>query len=348
MIKKTISMITMALVAVLLGCGDEEKGVGPPGENTPNPTINNIWPNNDGTSWTYQLTQRTWTADFPETTYSDVDSVPPFPPMDEIEALLASHPTGDSIETDEGVYRLKFDGMITTESGVTAQNLTEATYTRTWMVRPYPSQGSFYARLFAARPDLRERILASAPITSRIERGTEMPLALLAGELQVRPSPLPRELLNLMFEPVFLHGYAWRKTNAWIGQYGDVDTLLAWKFLEADLTLGHEFTHQLIPSLASDVFLHARVLRSFTLSTELGPFDKCLEVLYAVDYGISEASDIHGHTSYYRVFDYGTIVYAPTVGPVYSYERRFVEPGDAFTLGLGDVTLSIVGTNADN
>jgi hypothetical protein len=41
----------------------------------------------------------------------------------------------------------------------------------------------------------------------------------------------------------------------------------------------------------------------------------------------------------------GRVVYAPTVGPVYSYERLGVEPGETLSAGLADFTEQLVETN---
>ena len=70
-----------------------------------------------------------------------------------------------------------------------------------------------------------------------------------------------------------------------------------------------------------------------------------LECLYVIDYGVMEyRNELGDPLGYVRFFDYGTVIYAPGVGPVYSYERWMVEPGDPITTGLGDLTISLVET----
>ena len=46
-----------------------------------------------------------------------------------------------------------------------------------------------------------------------------------------------------------------------------------------------------------------------------------------------------------RNFDYGMVVYAPTVGPIYDYERCIVFVGDPDYLRIGDVTLGLTAAS---
>lgn len=254
--------------------------------------------------------------------YETSEEVPPAPSLDEIQALLADHQHRPVTPEDEGNFALHFDGEITTDAGVTAQNLVE---TLEWQGAP-PDPGrttgdALLQRLLAARPDLRERAAA---------------LCLRAAEA----APSPRDLI----EPLFLHGYAWEKTAAYIGAYGDLDQLLAWKFLEADLAIGHEFTHQLVPALADDIWLHARITAVGAVRTPAGRFRKAVTCLYAVDYRVTlVGTQEEPPIGYARVIDYGTISYAPEVGPVAAYERKFVAVGDELALGpgFGELELSL-------
>ena len=145
--------------------------------------------------------------------------------------------------------------------------------------------------------------------------------------------------------PLLIHGGVWRKTDQWIAAYADLDTLPAWKYLEADLSRGHEFTHQLAPSLASDIFLHCRVVGEGRAKTEVCVFKRALDCIYLVDYGVynlqGPGPDAQG---YYRVFDYGRVLYVPGVGPVYAYERMLVCAGDPVGIGLGERHISLTAT----
>ena len=145
--------------------------------------------------------------------------------------------------------------------------------------------------------------------------------------------------------PNFLFGYAWEKTDEYIGSYGDLNTELAWKYLVADLGPGSSFTMQLVPDLADDVFLHAVVLGRHPSSGDDREFRRPLQVLYLVDFGVASATDVYGNvTGYYRVYSYGTVTYVPGVGPVASYERAFVSPGLPLDPGQYDQTIRLVAT----
>jgi hypothetical protein len=177
-----------------------------------------------------------------------------------------------------------------------------------------------------ARPDLAAKIAARWPAAIRTESA--------AAAASVHP-------------PTFLFGYAWEKTSEYIGSYGDLNTELAWKYLEANLRPGSSFTMQLIPDLTDNVFLHARVLREHTSITDAGAFRRALQVLYLVDFGVSFGTDVGGNvTGYYRVYSYGTVDYVPGVGPVASYERAYVSPGLPLDPGQYDQTIRLTATAA--
>jgi hypothetical protein len=204
-------------------------------------------------------------------------------------------------------FALQFKGSVTTMPGVTAQNLEEQ-----WAeVSPSSRLGTsagwsarLLARLALARPDLRAKLRAAWPGT-----------------------PVPPPAPGLM-RPLFLHGGAWEKTAEYIGTYGDVDRFLAWKFLDADFSRGSSFVFQLLPSFTSDLFLHAWVVPR-SRQARLQGFARELQVVYEVDYGISEMRDNVGTLlGYSRPIDYGTVFYVPGVGPVQCYERFFGWAGD--------------------
>lgn len=348
MTRTGVPVLTAALAALLLapGCGEDEECTCPVCPTAvPDPTLDNIWPNADGTAWTYALTERTWPFAFPGSLYEDEEDVPPAPTMDELVDLMSDHAIGDPVDTEEGTYRLRFDGEITTDSGVTAQNLVATVYSDTSAksagLADQPT-AILLARILLARPDLREKLASKVNVFA----GQDGPILQWFRELVRREDPrdVDRALKAISLKPLFLHGYAWEKTDEWIGGYGDIDKLLAWKYLEADLGVGHEFTHQLLPSFADDVFLHARILTHGTYRTEAGTFQKAVECLYLLDYGVWAAvgEGDPDPIGYQRLFDYATIVYAPTVGPIYSYERRWVQPGKPPTTGMGDLVISLI------
>lgn len=146
---------------------------------------------------------------------------------------------------------------------------------------------------------------------------------------------------GIPFSPVLLHGGAFAKTTRWIGTYGDLDTLAAWKFLDRSLRPGHTFHYQLLRALNDETFLHARVFPRQTVVTPAGTYADAVEVVYLVDHGrgFRVTGDAYG---YFRVVTFGNVVYAPGVGPVRSYERRFAPVGRNLGNGESDATSVLV------
>jgi hypothetical protein len=308
-------------------CPDPEECPECPDSLPPEPTLENLWPNADSTAWTYLLAEYLWEDSVRTGPYENEEDVPPPPSLDEIVVRLNTDVIPNTAEEVRAIYRLRFEGEITTESGAQAQLLRETIYGEdsTYPVlKADELPWTFLQRLAQVRPDLR-------------------------GEIRARGVPLDVEDSDLEYPPLYLHGYAFTKTMDYIGGYGDVDTDLSWKFLESDISPGHEFVFQLVPGLADDVFLHSRILGQVDFRTEAGTFENCVECLYMIDYGISEATDEQGNPlGYFTYHDYGTIVYAPTVGPIYSYEWR--PPLGPFLdepLGLAvALEIDLVGTSA--
>jgi hypothetical protein len=220
--------------------------------------------------------------------------------------------------TTTGAYRLEFQGELTTQSGATGQNLVET------LVQDLPAAGrpratsaagggGFLSRLAEARPDLRPRLESFA---------------------RVSPQEAPT--------PILLHGGAWVKTDEYIGGYGDFDQQLAWKYLQAPVRAGSTFDFQLLPSITTDVFLHALVLpkRSAARWKDLA---HDIEVVYVIDYGVTELVDLDGNSfGFSRYTDYGSVVYEPGTGPSRVFER-LLAPVDNLGHPFGDIRLTLTG-----
>ena len=318
-------MVGLVIVA-LLACRDDDRP--PPCVNCPpssaGVTLSNAWPNDDQTAWTYRYEYRNWWWAFQPRLYATKDDVPPVPNWSVISDLLSSHAQADSVVISNAEYHLRFDGGITTTRDVEAQNLVEEMVVEVGqrVARPGPrSDRTFLSRLYAARPDLRDDLARYTGWSGTESQATQW----------VGPWPL------------LVRGGAWEKTAQWIGTYGDLDALLAWKFLSTDLRRGSEFEHQLVPALADDVYLYAHISGVVEVLTDVGEFDDALECLYIVDYGtITVRNQYNEPVGFYRVFDYGRVIYAPEIGPVYSYERMSVQSGDPPTVGTGESELSIL------
>ena len=275
-----------------------------PDPDNPEPTLENIWPNEDGNLWDYRVE-----VEFPDSPgsglYDREEDVPPLPTQSELIAWLAEPLSMVDSLSRRVFLTLQFDDMRTTDSGVTAQNLAETFYNSLDLKSTAEAgnpQAVFLQHLSRARPDLQAAIAEQWPEYEIINAVT---VQYLQGA-----------------EPFFLFGYAWEKSEDYIGTYGDLDQNLAWKYLEADLSPGHSFSFQLVPSLADDVWLHGHVQRQ--LDHRVGPntYENCIELLYVVDFGIGTATDETGQTlGYWRSYGAGTMIYAPQVGPVALHER---------------------------
>ena len=323
------AMMILTAVLNLSGCRDDD-GISP--GRRPKPTLENIWPNEDGTTWEYEYIWRTSGIAFPTRLYDDPRDVPPVPSLDEMEELLDNHPFADNPSENHMAYKLEFDGDTTTVSGKTAQNLRETITDVPFATRTLDATEcgyQFLRSLAIARPDLREKIAPYLPAGMLEEQSRKEDRYGISAE----------DYNGILTGPILLHGYAWEKTEDHIGTYNDIDMLLAYKYLESDLDPGHEFTFQLVPLLADDVFLHCRILRRFSYRLDSGDKATAIECLYLIDYGIAEMRTIYDPVAYFGGFVYGTITYVMDVGPVYCYERDMVEPGRPVTLGVAELEL---------
>jgi hypothetical protein len=319
-----LAALSLLLGLVSGGCSEDEAEC-PVCPGTPSPTLDNLWPNDDGNSWTYDQVMRRWET-APWTLYEVPGDVPDAPSLDYVEARIGDLNTGVNADTMSYIIRLEFDGTCEGDSGATGQCLVETLFDE-WDddITMVSFDQVFFSRLLVARPDLEDEISS----VSGMNKAPAGPGAVLVARM-----------------PLILHGGVWGKTSEYIGTYGDIDTLLAWKFLESDISVGHEFIFQLIPSLASDVFLHCRVLSHGTVETGYGKYENAVECLYLIDHGISTMEPLEG-TRYFRVYDYGTIIYAPGVGPVLSYERMLIDAAVPDGPGYGDFLLELIGTGSD-
>jgi len=266
-------------------------------------TLDRLWPNDDGHFWRFRL-NRVVTG-FPGFHYYDSkDAVPPAPSPLELAEWLQRHrrvmPAGTG--SASGTWTLRFEGRGSTLSGAAGQNLTETLIPDAGpRLSTASSKQAFLALLARARPDL-------------------------APALRRRFPEIEATSVDL-YPPILLHGYIWEKTAEHIGTYGDLDLNLAWKFLEANVSPGHEFTFQLVPLLADDVFLHALVLPA-RFETHPRLVSGQVEVLYVIDFGVSAVTDESGQLlGLTRIYSYGTVTYVPAVGPVAGVEYNGAQAG---------------------
>jgi hypothetical protein len=315
---KTLFLGVVAILLVVAGCDDDSDCVNCVSDwrpLIPSANLKNIWPNADGTSWEFdhvaRLLEGSWIL------YPTKDAVPkvPVPDWSMVAEVVSSAPSGDALATETGTFTLTFDGTITTQSQVTAQNLREE------LVVDYRSGFD----------------LASTDCDRAV-----IDRARTVRTLLTRPDGAPAE----GSAPIMIHGGPWKRTSSLIATYSDGSALPAWTFLTSALRVGSTFSQQLIPWLARDVYLHGVVYRQISVETEVGTFKKALDCLYVIEYGLTTVTNAQGEAvGYVRTIDCGRVIYVPNLGPVYSYERYGIQPERWDSDGFFDVTEVLAGTS---
>jgi len=207
----------------------------------------------------------------------------------------------------DNVVRLLFDGATVAPNGIDAQLLRGEVVSGATSTSASTADGlgPLLGNLWRARPDLRPAL------QRRVIEGT-------AGSPSC-PTDAP-----LGLHAVLLTGdFAFRKTAdeiaAWRCNLADTRS---WLWLVSDLTLGNTFTLQLIPDIASGVYLHGTIAAIEDVTVPRGSFSACLRVDYVVDYGTAVCTDSSGiETGTARAETRGYVHYAPGVGPVQSFEE---------------------------
>lgn len=243
------------------------------------PTLDQLWPNENGTSWTYQGL------------FAEIDGLPADP--------------ADLVLVEEAfVGRLIFDGTATFAPGVEVQRLVGQISQPLAASKAVPVTSSPLLRaLWRARPELREAIAARAA-----KRQLGMWPGLLLG-----PSTVD-------------DGTGHRQTADRIGAWRDAIADWSWMHLTDELFAGAEFTLQLVPDLASDVFLHGTVRgNAETVDTAAGSWTDAVIIDYVVDMGTGTITDEGGNTLGTTTWETsGWVAYVPSVGPVASFEETEV------------------------
>ena len=323
-IRYILLFLSVLSLALLVACNDEDCPTCPEPQDCPDcpdplsPTLENIWPNEDGNAWTYDLTANEFAIDY----QVDLENPPPLPTMEDLYIDLQGPAGGELLGTASGLFRFAFDGLTTTDPGVTGQNVIATVFTDPWTkvldtgIDPSLDPEAtlvtdgfelLLQRVAQARPDLRPKI---------------------ADTYGVIWEPQDRfEKAEIPFGPLFLPGSgggigAWKKNDLGIYAYGIWNTDPSWIYLEANLSVGHGFQLQLIPNLASDIFLYGQIFKQGSFTTGGLEFYNCVECMYVIDMGFMDVTDVQGNLlGQVHTWCYGLIVYAPGVGPIFSIER---------------------------
>lgn len=123
--------------------------------------------------------------------------------------------------------------------------------------------------------------------------------------------------------PYFLHTGYFRGTPERLEMWQDTWLHPTWTYVTAPPLVGTSFTHQLVPELADDIFLHGTITETdAVVITPAGVFTGAVVVRYLVDMGVGEFADetgqvlgqTHGEIS-------GHVAFVPEVGPVEMLEE---------------------------
>lgn len=312
-----LTVVLICLLGFLCSCSDDDDCPTCPGEITP--SLNNLWPHEDGTDWAYDFQFK----------YHEglVDPELTLPTMEVLHEKLLSAVDTDLISHDQGIYRQTFDGMFTTESGVEAQNLEVIIYSDVNdQERALDRRtDNLLDLVFQARPDLREAIVQRT--------GRDM-------------LDISAKSLDEAGELFFLSPYAFAAEDSGYFAYGDISTQHAWVFLTDELSVGSEFSMQLVPGLADDIWLYGKVWSVGDFMVDDVTMPNAQECMYVIDMGIQEQVDEHGNPlAIGRAYSYGRTVFVPEVGPVYCQERRVLvgdEQMGGDLPGIVDYTCTII------
>lgn len=282
-------LLAVALILSVVACRDDVTGPA-----AIEPTMANVWPHANGTAWSFGGSYHEYGAP-PQTDPADTT----LPSMAELHADLQRPVAATVSKTLTGSLTMTIDGTITTRSGVTAQNLKPVFVADTTSVTTQDPLLSLIARY---RPDLRTKILP------RLD----------AAKLIFGPFP-----------PILLGGYAYAFEDSGYYGYGDLDTNHSWVYLAGSLAVGDEFSLQLVPALAEDVWLHGQIWSEGPRIVGGRTFANVVECMYVIDMGTSIAVDENGDPiGSARHYIYGTVYYAPEFGPVYVHQRSSVVADD--------------------
>jgi len=260
------------------------------------PLLADAWPHDDGRGWSYETTITEYE---PDTTAGADDALPTFA---EAHAALEVPWDIDVVSAEATFYHLLFDGMVTTESGATGQNL------EAWLDRADSGKG--------------------------VER-CDGERALLGRLAMVRPGLAAAGRLDktafASLGPLLLNGYAFAFEDTGYYGYGDLDLRHSWAYLVRSLRPGTEFVQQLVPALADDIWLHGRIWSVQDRTIGGARYRDVVECVSIVDMGLQEVVDEQGNPlGEGRSYMYGRVFYAPDVGPVAFQERSVLYSTTAY------------------
>jgi hypothetical protein len=234
-------------------------------------TVEGLWPQVDGASWTFDGTLE----EYPAT----------------VESFTA---------------RLIFDGPVDLAGGVTALNLIGQVNG----LPAAPDDGSpsglspVLRTVWRLRPELRSALETRYVHAAR------------------SPSQRPMWPLELLQPAEAEFGLGSLSTTTVMGTWRDGIANWAWWYFTDAFSIGSEWTLQLIPDIADDVFLHGRVFDQFTQIDVGGQtYTNVLVMEYTVDFGEITIVDQGGQlTGSGRAETTGRVSFGMDVGPLRMFE----------------------------
>jgi len=292
-------LFILLATSLLSGCSDDDCPSCPQSPDPAAPALDNIWPHADGERWTYDLQYAVHEGLAPS------EEPPPLPTMAALHAALRQPVTPPQQSLDTGLYRLEFAGEITSETGITGQDLVETVYA--------PIAGETVLRSAARRHE--ESFLA---LVARLRPDLR---ATIAERWGVRPGVADKSLAD-MGTLFFLGAYVFAAEDTGYYGYGDVSTDHTWAYLEGDLTPGSSWSLELLGG-GSDLWLHGRIWSVGEQEIGGRVHTNAVEVMYLVDLGVQQEVDEQGNIlGRARSYMYGTTLFVPDVGPVACVERH--------------------------
>lgn len=310
--------LALVLVALLIAaCHDDVAG---PEDPSTRPTMANLWPHADSTGWTYDLELASW------------DGIEPgagagLPSDEELHDLILETPASAPDTTISGEYSLRFEGNLTTLSGITGQQLVERFTESSGVTR---SGGDATARLLRA-------LARARPGDARVAAALDAHPGALAKAVDVGP------------RPNFLAAYAFAAEDTGYYGYGDMHTQHSWVYLEGPVEAGATFTLQLMPMWFDDLWLRGRIWSVGSRTIDGRRWRNVVEVLYVLDLGEQAVTDEEGNLlGWFHNYMSGIVLYAPGTGPIACDERQVYGPSeiiqDEVTGGVATYRCSFTGT----
>jgi hypothetical protein len=218
--------------------------------------------------------------------------------------LPAPFPNDDPLV---GNVLMAFNGLISTPYAGQKQRL-DTDFSPTAKVRT-AEPAPLLRRIYLARPDLRAKMVAKGLV----------PQDYSPGEAVTNIGPI---LIN----PGLEYHY-FEQQDSWMGYYGDLNPDSSFTVLQAPLTPGSSFRHQLVPDLADDIWEYGWIVGKRHVETPGGEFRHALRAVYFFDFGWSYWIDEHGEIQgEFRSFSIAMLNLAPDVGPVWQRCLDFLAP----------------------